>query len=122
MREKTKKIIIEKIVYISDDGKEFEDYDDCEAYEMSLEANRLNMYTHKYVRTNSVTNCWYVKLNTEKEVSTFINLCKFDGISHKGIENVGLYMYTEGGYGYGNEAWTNLSEIINSLGESEKTE
>lgn len=122
MRRKTKTITIEQEVYIADDGKEFDDEDDCIGYEMSLIATQLNMYTHKSVRTNSVTNCWYAKLNTEEEVSSFINLCKFDGISHKGIEKVGLYMYTEGGYGYGNEAWTNLSEIIKSIEESEDTE
>lgn len=122
MKVKTKKIIIEQEVYIADDGKEFDDEDDCRGYEMSLVAARLIMYTHKRVRTNSVTNCWYAKLDTDEDVSSFINLCEFDGVSHKGIDKAGLYMYTEGGYGYGNEAWTNLSEIINSIGESEDTE
>ena len=122
MKTEIRKITVEQEVYIAEDGKEFEDADECEGYEMSILANRLDMYTHRCVKTNSVTNCWYVKLNTEDEASMFKRLCDFDGVSCKGIDKVGTYMYTEGGYGYGNEAWTNLSEIIKSLEESEDTE
>lgn len=119
MKTEIRKVIVEREFYIAEDGKEFDDADECEGYEVSLLAKHLDMYTRKCVKTNSVTNCWYVKLNTEDEVSMFIRLCDFDGVSHKGITNIGAYMYTEGVYGCGNEAWTNLSEAFKSLEESE---
>lgn len=122
MKISKKKITVEQEIYIADDGTQFDDIDECEAHEMRLAGKRLNMYTYEYARTSSVNDCLYVKLNTEEEVSTFINLCKFDGVSPKGIEKVGLYMYTEGGYGRCNEAWTNLTEVIKRIAESEDTE
>lgn len=122
MKISTKKITVEQEIYIADDGTQFDDIDECEAYEMRLEGERLDMYTYEYVRTSVINDCWYAKLDTNEEVSAFINLCKFDGVSSEGIEKVGLYMYTEGGYGRSKEAWTNLSEVIKRIGESEETE
>lgn len=118
MREETRQVIVEQTVYIADDGKEFDDEDDCKAYEAIGSAERLKMYNYSGIKTNSVENCWYVKLDTFTDTLTFIELCKYDGISHKGIEGPGIYMYTEGNYGKGNDAWTNLSPIIKHI-ESE---
>lgn len=108
----TRKVLVEKDVYIAEDGTEFDDADDCEAYETRLIGKRLNLYTQSHMRTDNIENCWYAKLDTPEEASDFITLCKFDGITALGVKGPGLYMYTEGTYGHGKDAWTNLLEII----------
>lgn len=118
MKTVTKKITVKKEVYIADDGSEFDDIDECEAYEMRQTGKSLKMYSYSRVPCELVENCWYVKLDTQDEILSFINLCKFDGVSHRGVNEPGVYMYTEGGYGNGNNAWTNISEIVEHI-ESE---
>lgn len=120
MRTETRQRVIEEEVYIADDGKEFDDEDDCKAYEVTKACENLKMYNYSGIKTNNVENCWYVKLDTFTDTMTFIEICSYDGVSHKGIDGPGVYMYTEGGYGSGNTAWTNISKIIEHI-ESEDT-
>lgn len=121
MRTETKQIIIEQAVYVADDGTEFDDEDDCRAYEFRLIGKRLKMYDYSSDPCSSVDSCWYVKFDTVEDVMSFIELCKFDGISYRGVDVPGVYMYTEGGYGSGSDAWTNISKIIENIEESEDT-
>ena len=118
MKISTKQITVEKEIYIAEDGTEFDDQDHCEAYENSLIGKRLKMYSYDYSPCESVDECCYAKLGTEEDVQAFVDLCEYDGISHRGITTPGLYMYSEGRYGFANEAWVNLSEILRHL-ESE---
>ena len=122
MKVEIKKITVEQEVYISEDGKEFDSSDDCEAYEYRLIGKKLKMYTHLGKPTNTVEDCLYVNLDSSESISSFVNLCKFDGISYNGIDKQGVYLYTEGRYGDGHTAWTNISEIVKSVKESEDTE
>ena len=115
MKTSTKTITIEKEIYIAEDGTEFDDQDDCEAYEYRLVGKRLKMYKYSFSPCQSIEDCCYVKLDTETDVQAFIDLCKYDGISHKGVTTPGLYMYSEGRYGFANDAWVNLSEILKHL-------
>lgn len=119
MKTSTKTITVEKEIYIAEDGTEFDDRDDCEAYENSLIGKRLKMYSYDYSPCESVDECSYAKLNTWADVQAFVDLCEYIGVSHKGITEPGLYMYTEGRWGAGNTAWTNISEILKHL-ESEE--
>jgi hypothetical protein len=121
MKTSTKTITIEKEIYIAEDGTEFDDRDDCEAYEYRLIGKRLKMYTYGFSPCQSVENCCYARLDTWADVQAFIDLCTYDGISTRGITDPGLYMYSEGRYGFGNEAWVNITGILKNL-ESEAHE
>ena len=120
MKTSTKTITVEKEIYIAEDGTEFDDRDDCEAYEYRLIGKSLKMYKYDFSPCQSVEDCCYVKLGIWADVQAFIDLCEYDGISHRGITVPGLYMYTEGRWGAGNDAWTNISEIIRHFDSEEE--
>ena len=120
MRTETRQIMIEEEVYIADDGKEFDDEDDCIAYEITRSCEKIKMRDYRWAQTDDVENCQTVKLDNLDEIKSFIELCKYSGVSHKGIEAPGVYLYTEGRWGACNEAWTNISEMIKSFEESEE--
>lgn len=115
MKTEIRKVTVEKEVYIADDGMEFEDEYDCEAYEMRLIGKRLKMYDYKFEKSCSAGDCYYVKLDTNKEVDWFIALCRYEGIASKGINGPGTYQYVEGTYGRSKEAWVDLNDIISKL-------
>jgi hypothetical protein len=121
MTEKIRQVMVEQTVYVANDGKEFDDEDDCLSYEASRLSETIKMRNYAGVRTNNIDNCQAVKLDNLDEIVSFIELCKYEGISHTGVHAPGVYMYTEGRYGNGNEAWTNISVIIKSFDESEET-
>jgi hypothetical protein len=121
MRTELRKVTVAQEVYIANDGKEFDDEDDCQAYEANLLSETLTMRNYVGVKTNNLDNCQAVKLDRLSDIMSFIALCKYEGISHTGIDEPGVYMYTEGRYGSANEAWTNISKIVKSFDESEDT-
>lgn len=122
MKTSTKTITIEKEIYIAEDGTEFDDQDDCEAYENRLVGKRLKMYSYNYLPCESVDECCYAKLNTLEDVQAFVGLCEYIGVSYRGIIEPGLYMYTEGRWGAGNNAWTNISEIFKHFESEDQNE
>lgn len=81
MRTETRKVTVEQEVYIAEDGKEFDNDGDCECYEARLAGKRLKMYTHKYTKTDTVEDCYLVKLNSWVDAEDFIKLCRLDGFS-----------------------------------------
>lgn len=119
MREETRQVTIDSVVYVADDGREFTNADDCEAYEMRCAAKVLKMFNFVGAPCTQADDCEVVKLTTKREVETFIRLCRYDGVSHRGIEGSGVYIYTEGAYGKANIAWTEISGIIDRLKERE---
>ena len=119
MRTELRKVTVEQEVYIANDGKEFDDEDDCQAYEATCLSQTLKMRNYVGVKTNNLDNCQAVKLDRVSDIMSFVALCKYEGISCTGIVEPGVYMYTEGRYGSANEAWTNISKIIKSFEESE---
>lgn len=118
MKTDIRKVTIEQEVYIAEDGAEFDDANDCECYEARLVGKRLKMYTSRYVKTDTVENRYLVKLDSWTDAKDFIELCRFDGINSKGIAGPGVYLYIEGTYSGGKEAWTNISEIISKVEEA----
>lgn len=115
MKTETRKVTVEQEVYIAEDGTEFEDLDECEAYETRLIGKHLIMYTFAHDPTDSVEDCWYVKLDTREAVSDFISLCRYEEVSPEGLQEPGVYMYTEGCYGRRNNTWTNIAKIFDIL-------
>lgn len=115
MRIETRQVTVEQEVYIAEDGAEFDDEDDCEAYENALVGQRLKMYDYNEMPCDSLGECWYVKLDTQEEINSFMTLCDYMGVHRSGIKEPGVYMYTEGT----GCTWTNISEVIKSIEESE---
>lgn len=109
-----RKMTVEKEIYIAPDGKEFDDEVECEEYELRLTEKSIRMYDYQLHKTDELDSCMYVKLSSLAEVNAFLKCCAYYGISSKGIENPGLYMYVEGTYG-ASDSWTNLSEILSKL-------
>lgn len=112
MKIETRKVTVEQEVYIAEDGTEFEDEDDCEAYENTCIGENLQMYSYKLIKTTSAGCVRYAKLDTPEQVSNFITLCKAACVSIIGIEDPGIYIYTEGTYGDRETAWINVSRAI----------
>lgn len=115
MRVETRKVTIEEEVYIADDGTEFDDKEECETHELLEKGSQLLMIDYRGYDTDSIDDCWAVNLRSFVETETFVALCKYSDISAKGVEGPGVYIYTEGTYGNRNDAWTNISTIMNAL-------
>ena len=107
MRIEKRKVTIEKEVYIASDGTEFEDEDLCEGHEYTLIENRLGFYDREGY-SSSIDRCSYVYLTTKEEISDFLSLCKWTGITSRGIESEGLYFYTDKG-------WINISNPVKKI-------
>ena len=120
MRTEIRKVVVEEEFYIATDGTEFDDEDDCRAYEVTKACENIKMLNYHGVKTNNVDNCQVVKLDNLDEIMSFIAVCKFEGISHRGIDAPGVYLYCEGSYGSDNEAWVNISKLVKSFDESEE--
>lgn len=55
-------------------------------------------------------SCSYVNLATEDDVTNAIQLCAYKGISSKGFDKPGIYMYNDGYNKY--NSWVNLEAIL----------
>ena len=115
MKIETRKITVEQEVYIAEDGKEFDNEDECRSYEHQLIGRRLAMYSYQCAEIDSVTCCRYVKLDTPDQVAEFMVLCIDGRVSIRGIEEPGVYIYTEGTYGDSKTAWINMSKVIDIM-------
>lgn len=109
MRVETKKVTIEQEVYIAKDGKEFLSEDSCEQYEVELILQSLKMWDHKFKETDDLDVCTYIRFSTKEDIRDMIVACKWSGITIKGIENVGTYMWSD-------DEWVNLTEVVEKLG------
>ena len=115
MKKEIRKVTVEKEIYIAYDGTEFDDPDDCEVHEILEKASAINMIDYRGFKTTSIDDCWAVNLRSFVETENFIALCKYCDVSSKGVEGPGMYIYTEGTYGARNDAWTNISTIMEAL-------
>lgn len=116
MRIETKKVTIEQKVYIAKDGKEFFSEDSCEQYETKLIEQSLQMWDHKFEKTDELDACYYIRFATKEDIRDFIVACKWYGIAIDGIKDVGLYTYVEGR----KDNWLNLTEVMEKLGGIEE--
>ena len=115
MKIETRTITIEQDVYIAEDGREFNNEDECRSYEHQLIGRRLAMYSYRCEAIDSAEVCRYVKLDTPDQVAEFKILCIDDRVSIIGIEEPGIYIYTEGTYGDSKTAWINMSKVIDIM-------
>lgn len=110
MTRKTKKVTVEQEVYIACDGTEFEDEDDCIAYEVELTEAKFEMYNHLLHKVDSISECYYVCLNSADNVNQFIDCCKYYGITTNGIRRPAIYAYDD------RDSWINLNSVMFAFG------
>lgn len=107
MKTKTKLVTVEQEIYIAEDGKEFDDQDDCLSHERDLREETLEFYDYNFMPSN-LENCTYVKTVTQEDVNNLLYLCHIDGISHDGItDKPGIYMYM-----LHPDEWVNITEAV----------
>lgn len=113
MKTEVRKVEIEREVYIAEDGTVFEDEDECVDYEYEANEKSLNLYDPEYNKTD-FENCHFVDLCTDEDVKKFESVCKVYGLSSRGADKPGLYMWNKC-YGPDNKTWANLEEIVANL-------
>lgn len=94
-------------VYIARDGKEFLDELSCRSYERDLMEKSLKMWNYKFEKTENVSQCQHVRLDTEQDVCDMIEVCEWYGIKTDGIKNPGGYTYLDVP-----GCWMNWNEVI----------
>ena len=117
--------MIEKIIYIADDGAEFEDEDECLDYERAMkfgDVERDITFWDRYFRKLSIDNpdladdAIYVKVDTEKAYDWFNNYLYEEGYTTLADcitprpKLTGLYFYDSN-----NEVWKQLEGELDSL-------
>lgn len=95
--------------YIAKDGKEFFSEDQCRRYEAKLieKEKSLSMWNYKFEKTDNVSQCQHVRLDTEQDVCDMIAVCECHGIKTDGIKNPGGYTYLDVP-----GCWMNWNEVI----------
>lgn len=107
MKIEVREVKVMQEIYIADDGKEFDDYDDCMDHERELEKSKIAMYDRDRNRITDFDACIYVNLITGSDVDTFIWLCASEACTAHGINKPGIYMW-DNYY----EVWVNLDQVM----------
>ena len=117
MRTEYKEITIKQEVYISDDGKEFMDEDECRDYEYDLVKKQFECYDDNCKKVRDPYDAVIVNLATEDMVKKFKWWSDEVECTAEGIDKPGIYMYSCG------DTWVNLDEIISKIrgAENDKT-
>lgn len=110
MKIEKREVVITKEVFVAVDGKEFDDRYDCIEHEYLIHAAKLACYNRKFEKT-TFEHCLYVRLDTEEDVKLVLSLCEYQGISRKGFDNPGVYIYA---YDQG-DCWVNMTEAIKRI-------
>lgn len=114
MRTEYKEITIKQEVYISDDGKEFIDEDECLDHEFKVLGQQIECYNYDCTKVDNPEDCSVVNLRTEDDFKRFVHWSDICGSTTDGIDKPGLYVY-----GCSDE-WINVGELISKIGESER--
>ena len=69
MRVEKRKVVIEKEIFIAEDGKEFDSKYDCDDYEYELKMLRLEKSVDEKLRLYNVESNWVSIANPDKRVS-----------------------------------------------------
>ena len=102
-----------KVLFIADDGTQFNDRNDCEKYEKRNVArdeevflNELFMYDNSGKRVYIPVLATYADIRTNDAVGVFFALADNDGTSTAGIEKPGKYIF-----GIGGNTWTSYEVL-----------
>lgn len=109
MKIETRKVLVEREVYIASDGTEFDDENECEGYEMRLIEEQMLFFDSEFRRT-VIERCAYAVLRTDEEVKQFKHVCDYMGYADRGLNQSGVYMYSES-----DDRWLNLYEVMENI-------
>lgn len=109
MKTETRKVTIEQTVYISDDGREFTNEDDCTDYEFELLEKTFNCYDDKYNKSRP-EDCKFIDLPTVEDIERFKQYCDVMELIDEGLDKPGLYVFSE--IDYCHDRWINLDEVM----------
>ena len=109
MKTELREVTTTKEVYIADDGTEFEDDDECEAYEMDCLAKTIKFYSHD-LDESDLDQCTYMKCMTQTAFDNVLKLCDYQGLTTEGLCGPGIYMYQ----GI-SDKWVNLNDLITAI-------
>ena len=110
MKIEKREVVVTKEVFIAVDGKEFNEENDCREHEYLISEAKLALYDYKF-KKSTIDECAYARLDTEEDVELMLSLCRYQGISSKGIVNPGVYIYS---YDHG-DCWINMTECIERI-------
>lgn len=106
MKIETRDVVVQQDVYISDDGREFTNVDECERHEIELLEESFTCYNSDFEKSD-LESCAYVNLVTLDDVKKAKLVCEYFGIRDRGFDKPGIYMYND----YHSE-WINLDDIM----------
>lgn len=109
MRTETRIVLAAQEIYIASDGTEFDDECACEGYEMRLVERQMLCFDSNFRRT-TLSNCTYAIARTDNEAESLKVVSDYWGLSNRGLNKAGVYMYSER-----SDCWTNLSEVIENI-------
>lgn len=111
MRIESKEVTVVKNIYISDDGKEFHDRDDCLHHEFVIRKKAIKDYCFDiHGNKTTIDDCLVAYLPDDKAVEAFISVSDTCGLSFNGIDKPGFYIYSD----YTND-WLNVDEVIDRI-------
>ncbi len=105
-----------KIIYVADDGTQFDNEHECENYEFQKNINASSLIAlgldKKIIKLNetNIEDCYYVKISTEKDLKIFNELNNYAGVCL--VDSVGEFYYD-----FNSDTWENLNEEIEYLEE-----
>lgn len=111
MKTEYREVLVKQPVYIAEDGKEFDDEEDCQDYEFEMLNGSFECYSMNLERVRCPDEATFVNLPTKKIIENFKRVCEWMCISHTGIDDPGIYVYTDCGRG----EWTNMEKAIERI-------
>lgn len=104
--------MIEKTIYIAEDGTEFDDDFDCKKYELELQGKGLNIICldrdKDPIKLGDTGDVFYVNLPTQRCVEYFNKIAEYYG--YPTIETIGEWFYDES-----QEEWSSIYAEIEYL-------
>ena len=110
MKTEYREVTIKQPVYIAEDGTEFTDEYECLDYEFEKLKDTFECYDTDYSKSD-VDTCMFVNLPTEVIVKNFLKVSKNLDLPVHGVNEPGLYIYTE----YRGGTWVNMDEAISKI-------
>ncbi len=92
MKKIIKKVEVEKEFYIANDGTEFEDEEECVAYDMNFLCQNFETYDEDFNKIN-FESATYVVIHSDEELDDIERVCEFNGWTYDGLTETGLFRY-----------------------------
>ena len=120
--------MIERIIYIADDGKEFVEEEDCIAYERSMKYksvianNELQMWDEDFKPTTELDNIEYFMCSTArafdylKDLNDYAGLCAIDELNDIKIGQLYIYDVIEAEFVSFDDYSSNVRKIAKAFG------